>query len=511
MRPTIRTGDSSDFYWSAGGLHHSPTSITASLVAGLTLREGFEEARSPPASSFSDISKPRPEYNIPPKLSLFFARDKIQKSLEAVLQRSNARQEALYASEHIRTFALCGGGGIGKTSIATNFVHTHKDLYDAVFWVNADSVATLFYAYTEIAFLLNLQDRSKPHDMVECQRRVRAWLCGWNGPDASSRENIPWLIVFDHVTNPEDLREFWPNEGGGDILITTRCSLLDTNEFFGQLGVEVEPFDKMVALDFLRGLTNEQLNEPDQLIKATEIAEMLGGSPLALVSLSRLINQGYLGQDGVETFTRRRISLSESTQSRPDFPGATIDPVVSVVFPLLDKLRYGGTLIDVLSLLDSDVIDEWILTKAPSSVGLEGFPQSADAYSRARAELMASSLIAEGHRNNQLFVHRMIQDVAKRKMTLERLQDVFEAAVRLFSTLWPDMAISKRHNVQRWGDVDLLLRHVRRLHQIHESSVELMLSLQASITFAKVLNNAAWSVLSLQNSRDVQYRHCGAL
>jgi hypothetical protein len=47
------------------------------------------------------------------------------------------------------------------------------------------------------------------------------------------------------------------------------------------------------------------------------------------------------------------------------------------------------------------------------------------------------------------------------------------------------------------------LRHVRRLHQIHESSVELTLSLQASITFAKVLNNAAWSVLFLQNSRDV--------
>ena len=71
------------------------------------MHEGFEEAQSLPASGPSDTLKPRPEYNIPPKLSSFFARDKIQKSLEAVLLRSNTRQEALYTSAHIRTFALC--------------------------------------------------------------------------------------------------------------------------------------------------------------------------------------------------------------------------------------------------------------------------------------------------------------------------------------------------------------------------------------------------------------------
>lgn len=503
MRPTLRSSDSSELYWPDSRLHQSPTSIAASLIIGSNTPQGLEEGRSLPALDLWNNPKAQLEYNIPPQLSSFFARDNIQKSLEDVLLRSNTRQEAPNSSEHIRTFALCGGGGIGKTSIATNFVHTHKDLYEAVFWVNADSVTTLFYAYAEIAFLLGLQDRSKPHDMIASQRRVRAWLRGWSKPHAPKREKIPWLIVFDNVTVPEDLREFWPDEGGGDILITTRCSLLDTNEFFGQLGIEVEPFDKHVALDFLRGLTNEQLNEADQLVKATEIAEMLGGLPLALVSLSRLINQGYLGQAGVETFTRRRISLSESAQSRPDFPGAPIDPVVYVVFPLLDKLRHGGTLIQVLSLLDPGGIEEWILTKAASSVKLDGFPQSPFAYSQARAELAASSLITGDNQKNQIFVHRMIQDATKRKMTLGRLQEVFEATVHLFSTLWPDMAISERHNVQRWGKVDLLLRHVRKLHQIHESLVDLPLSLQASITFAKVLNNAAWLVFVHQSQRCV--------
>ena len=69
-------------------------------------------------------------------------------------------------SNGLRQFALCGLGGLGKTEIALEFVLQHKDDYDAIFWVHADTVAKLNECYNDISIKLGLQDPSEKQNHV---------------------------------------------------------------------------------------------------------------------------------------------------------------------------------------------------------------------------------------------------------------------------------------------------------------------------------------------------------
>src|SRR3984957_8348169 len=65
----------------------------------------------------------------------FFGRSKVLQSIRSTLWPPAEVEVGPGSNETtLRTFALCGPGGIGKTQVATEFVYTSKDQYDAIFW-----------------------------------------------------------------------------------------------------------------------------------------------------------------------------------------------------------------------------------------------------------------------------------------------------------------------------------------------------------------------------------------
>ena len=47
--------------------------------------------------------------------------------------------------------ALYGLGGVGKTQLALEYVFSHKDDYERIYWISAVSEATVFAGFQEIA------------------------------------------------------------------------------------------------------------------------------------------------------------------------------------------------------------------------------------------------------------------------------------------------------------------------------------------------------------------------
>ena len=332
--------------------------------------------------------------------------------------------------------------------------------------------------------------------MIASRNLVRDWLSDSSSParlGLPTRKRLRWLLVFDNVEETDMLQEFWPLEGSGHILITSQHPLTTTANFFGQLGVRIEPLDRDLAVRFLTQMTKGGIR-PDQTLRAAQLAETLGGLPLALVSVSHLINEGYLTFEGhgMDRIYRKRESLIKSERVRSIETNEVYDRVESVVFTQLESLRSSASLMDVLSLLDNDSIPEVHLSHAARYISLEGYPQNESAYYHARAELLNASLVTKN--GDGLSMHRTIQELTIVRMGTLRFQRVFEAAVHMLSGLWPDAPIVERHSVVRWDDCDALLPHILRLNEIFEDVLSLELAAVLKLLFAELLNNASWYV-----------------
>jgi hypothetical protein len=92
----------------------------------------------------------------------------------------NALQEALSPEQKFRqlkTFALYGMGGVGKTQIALQYVNRHRELYKAILWVSADNVINMGQSFREFAKLLGLsQTEQEMQDTQGCMLKVKNWL-----------------------------------------------------------------------------------------------------------------------------------------------------------------------------------------------------------------------------------------------------------------------------------------------------------------------------------------------
>lgn len=92
----------------------------------------------------------------------------------------------------IRPTVLVGLGGIGKTQLAAEYAHAHRDNYPSgVFWLNA--INPLLFEFSDLAEKLDMANRDTPRDKAA----RKAWDYLDSHPDA--------LVIFDNVLEPSQL------------------------------------------------------------------------------------------------------------------------------------------------------------------------------------------------------------------------------------------------------------------------------------------------------------------
>lgn len=426
----------------------------------------------------------------------FYGRRKIIDDIEKCLAPSESDAGDVKST---KAFAVCGPGGMGKTQLANEFVLTHTEIYEAIFWVHAEEATTLADEFSRLATDLGLvlEGSADARDQVVSRELLKGWLAkpmrSYNRT-GNSDEDVSWLLVFDDVNDANLLSEFWPAAGSsGAILVTSRDSLAKTPFYQIHNGVDLPPLSDQDAAELLLKLTWRE-NELEERKLSTKVAEILGGYPLALTQMTGVMNRQSLSfSDFLQRYEEEETHGALFHLSlEPSYKRTKYAHTLATVWAL-ETLRYSSGLLDLMGFLDPDGIPERYLVQIVGKIKLPDYPATIEAYQEARYELLRSSLIMIDRSASRLTIHRLVQDGARAKMSTDRSTDVFATAVDLLWSLWPEAETGIRHHVARWKDCEQLSPHVLRLKEHYLRASEALRSRWiVNLKFATMLNELGW-------------------
>lgn len=306
--------------------------------------------------------------------------------------------------------ALSGLGGVGKTQIALEYAYCYRDLYQAIFWVNASTRDTLS---TDLLMLASLLDLSKQQDQEEIIiRAVKHWLA----------VNPGWLLILDNVDSLEMVLDFLPLYSRGDVLLTTRLQVLGTIAH----SIEVAEMTGNEGVTFLLrrtkllapGMPLDQVT-PESRQEAANIVDELGGLPLALDQAGAYIEETSCGLS--QYLQRYNSHRKELLLRRGSYPINHPEPVATTwqlsFQEIQEKWPTSAELLTLFAFLDADSIPEELLIHGAPKLGpilckVVGEPLKLDSVLEP---LHAYSLIRRSPEHS-LTMHRLVQTVLRQNL-----------------------------------------------------------------------------------------------
>jgi NB-ARC domain len=91
-----------------------------------------------------------------------------------------AVRQALDPSESVdilRSYAVYGMGGVGKTQLALHYAQASKKAFDTILWIAAENTMSMEQSFKDVAQALGLiQTKNDPADALGATLRVKNWL-----------------------------------------------------------------------------------------------------------------------------------------------------------------------------------------------------------------------------------------------------------------------------------------------------------------------------------------------
>ena len=336
--------------------------------------------------------------------------------------------------------AIYGLGGIGKTSLAVEFIWRHKNEYPGgIFWISGESNMTFQSSVREMA--LEMQITSPESDFSFTLMKALAWL---------KKQSKMWCLVVDNLDQlemSEDMRKLlrgkWKQGSRGHVIVTTRR---EPREILRETGVEekscieLKRLTQEQSVEFLRKKTGRTEGEDSEV---SELANELSGLPLALDQAAAYIR--YLScsiSDYVEQYREQIEKLELLKKMKAQEPDEYTSPDRLAVHTTwlmnfehitnskcYDKeIRVVATLLmEIFAFLGPDDI--------PREVFNEGLPpvdspsllkvMSSPLGRKEVMNLLTNLSLFQQFGANSYSVHRLVQEVIRTWMDEKRKEDTF--------------------------------------------------------------------------------------
>ncbi|WP_409491203.1 FxSxx-COOH system tetratricopeptide repeat protein [Amycolatopsis sp. cmx-11-12] len=369
--------------------------------------------------------------NVPPRNPNFTGRDEL---LDQLTKRLSSGTTAVLPS------ALHGLGGIGKTQMATEYIYRHLQDYDLVWWIDAAHTTQIRAGLTELAGLLGLQGAAEANVAVPAV--IEALRTG--------RPFRRWLLIFDAAESPETVLPFFPRNGPGEILITSRNS-----DWAGiARPLELAVFKREESVELL-GRRGPEIDPGD----ADELAEKLGDLPLAVEQAAawRAVT-GMPVQEYLRLFDESVEEILD-TASAPDNE-VSVAAAWNVSFEEL-KTRNPAAhqILHICAFFSPEPISRDLLTgvsRVSISPELDAALRDPIKLARAIRDINRYGLAKIDHGNNTLQLHRLVQLVLRNRVMARQVHARMQhGAHQLLAALDPNDPDSSRH----WSRYRELLPH----------------------------------------------------
>ncbi|XP_067018529.1 uncharacterized protein [Acropora muricata] len=208
--------------------------------------------------------------------------------------------------------AICGLGGVGKTSLVVEFLSQHEEDYPGgIFWISGENNEVFQRSLNEVARQLGTFQNDfsiSLSNTLECLKR---------------KEHM-WCLVVDNLDELEmsdDMKKLltghWKHKACGHIIITTRREAVEIGEDLGieeEYCIELKCLTSDEGIQFLAMRTGKVTGDEEH---ARKLVRELGGLPLALDQAGayiRCLNKPI--KEYLKEYQKQRLLLLKKRKAR---------------------------------------------------------------------------------------------------------------------------------------------------------------------------------------------------